>query len=332
MSGHITYLINKHLIVYKLVSKSFVNHNNFHQFLHNFEQLFKEINPIMKKIILFSLSSMLFLSACVSKKEYAALEARQNETQNLLNSATVKLNSCLEDKASITARANGLEERIADLKKNNESLIQSNKDLTMLTAKGADNVEKTLESMKEKDLRISRLQDAVSKKDSVMLALVTSLKKEVGIDDPDIEVNVEKGVVFISIADKLLFKSGSYTVTSRAQEILGKVAKVINSKPNFEAMVEAHTDNVPYQKGLLIDNWDLSVKRATSVVRVLEDLKVNPSQLIAAGRSYHVPLMANDTAENKSKNRRTRIVVLPKIDEFYEMIENEMKNLSTGGN
>ena len=283
----------------------------------------------MKKLLLFSLSGLLLLASCVSKKEYAALEAKQQETQDLLNSATVKLNTCLEDRASAMARATALEDQIADLRKSNENLIQSNKDLTMLTAKGAENIEKTLESMKEKDLKITRLQDAITKKDSVMLALVTSLKKEVGIDDPDIEVNVEKGVVFISIADKLLFKSGSYQVTARAQEVLAKVAKVINSKPNFEAMVEAHTDNVPYQKGPLLDNWDLSVKRATSVVRVLEDLKVNPQQLIASGRSYHVPLVENDTPENRAKNRRTRIVVLPKIDEFYEMIENEMKNLAT---
>lgn len=285
----------------------------------------------MKKLLLLTLSGLFLLSSCVSKKEYAALEAQQKETQDLLNSATVKLNSCLEERASALARATALEDRIDDLRKSNENLIQSNEQLTMLTAKGAENVEKTLESLKEKDLRISRLQDAVTKKDSVMLALVTSLKKEVGIDDPDIEVNVEKGVVFISIADKLLFKSGSYNVTARAQEILGKVAKVINSKPNFEAMVEAHTDNVPYQKDLLLDNWDLSVKRATSIVRVLEDLKVNPQQLIAAGRSYHVPLVANDTAENRAKNRRTRIVVLPKIDEFYDMIETEMRNLASGG-
>ncbi|MBT8267049.1 MAG: OmpA family protein [Bacteroidia bacterium] len=285
----------------------------------------------MKKLLLLCLSTTLLLGSCVSKKEFTALEAKQKETQDLLNTATVKLNTCLEERASAMSRATALEERIADLRKTNDNLIQSNKDLTMLTAKGAENVEKSLESMKEKDLKITRLQDAITKKDSVMLALVTSLKKEVGINDPDIEVNVEKGVVFISIADKLLFKSGSYTVTARAQEVLAKVAKVINSKPNFEAMVEAHTDNVPYQKDVLLDNWDLSVKRATSVVRVLEDLKVNPQQLIAAGRSYHVPLVANDTAENRSKNRRTRIVVLPKIDEFYEMIETEMKNLSTGG-
>jgi chemotaxis protein MotB len=286
----------------------------------------------MKKIFLLSFFAMLLLGSCVSKKEYAALEAKQKETQDLLNSATVKLNSCLADAAAANARAEALNERLADMKKTNENLIQSNKDLTMLTSKGASNVEKTLESLKEKDLKISRLQDAISKKDSVMLALVTSLKKEVGINDPDIEVNVEKGVVFISIADKLLFKSGSYNVTTRAEEILAKVAKVIKSKPNFEAMVEGHTDNVSYQKGVLLDNWDLSVKRSTSIIRVLQQLGVNPAQLIAAGRGEYVPLVDNDTAENRAKNRRTRIVVLPKIDEFYDMIEQEMKTLSQGGN
>ena len=286
----------------------------------------------MKKVLVLSLSTLFLLSSCVSKKEFAALEAKQKETQDLLNSATVKLNSCLEEKASASARAEALQGQISDLRNTNNSLIQSNKDLTMLTTKGAENVEKTLESMKEKDLKITRLQDAMNKKDSVMLALVTSLKKEVGINDPDIEVNVEKGVVFISIADKLLFKSGSYNVTTRAKEVLGKVAKVIKSKPDFEAMVEGHTDNVPYNKAPLLDNWDLSVKRSTSIIRVLQDLDVNPAQLIAAGRSHYVPLVENDNATNRAKNRRTRIVVLPKIDQFYEMIEKEMKALSAGGN
>src|SRR5210317_1503911 len=121
----------------------------------------------MKKILLLSLVTLLTLSSCVSKKEYAALETKQKETQDLLNTATVKLNSCLEEKASSTARARTLEERIADLQNTNKSLIESNKDLTMLTSKGASNIEKTLESMKEKDLKISRLQDAINKKDSV---------------------------------------------------------------------------------------------------------------------------------------------------------------------
>ena len=135
-------------------------------------------------------------------------------------------------------------------------------------------------------------------------------------------------MVFISIADKLLFKSGSYVVSEKAKEVLAKVAKVINSRPTFECMVEGHTDNLPYSSNsVLLDNWDLSVKRSTAIIRVLTtDLGVKPSQLIAAGRSQYIPLVDNNSADNRAKNRRTRIVVLPKIDEFYEMIDKEMKN------
>lgn len=284
----------------------------------------------MKKLMLLGVCSMLFLASCVSKKEHVALQEKYQETQDLLNTATVKLNSCLSDAAAANARVETMKDQLADLRKSNQDLIDTKGDLTILTKKGSENLEKSLESLKERDLKITRLQDALTKKDSVTLAVVTSLKKAVGINDPDIEINVEKGVVFISIADKLLFKSGSYTVTTRANEILAKVAKVINSKPDFEAMVESHTDDLSYNKPPLVDNWDLSVKRATSVVRVLESLDVNPQQLIAAGRSSYVPLVENDSAENRAKNRRTRIVVMPKIDQFYEMVENEMKNLSEG--
>ena len=276
----------------------------------------------MRKVLLLSVSAIVLFTSCVSKKQFTDLEAKQKETQDLLNSATVKLNTCLEDRASATARAAALEEQVADLRKSNDNL-------QVLSAKGASNIEKTLESIKEKDMKITRLQDALTKKDSLTLAVVTSLKREVGINDPDIEINVEKGVVFISIADKLLFQSGSYNVTSKAKEVLAKVAKVVNSKPDFECMVEGHTDSVPYNGGgVLIDNWDLSVKRSTSIIRVLQTLGVNPAQLIAAGRADYVPLVENNSSENRAKNRRTRIVVLPKIDQFYDMVEKEMKNLS----
>ena len=273
----------------------------------------------MKKIVI-TLSLFALLTSCVSKKKYADLESRNKETQDLLNSATVKLNSCLEEKAGLAATVNGLKDY-------NQNLINTSKDMTVLTTKGAQNIEKALESIKEKDLKISRMQDALTKKDSVTLAVVTSLKSAVGLNDPDIEINVEKGVVFISIADKLLFKSGSYNVTDKAKGVLAKVAKVVNDKPDFECMVEGHTDSVPFiGNNILLDNWDLSVKRSTSIIRVLTDeLGVKPSQLIAAGRSSYVPLVANDNAENRARNRRTRIVVLPKIDQFYEMIEKEMK-------
>ena len=276
----------------------------------------------MKKIVV-ALSVFAVLTSCVSKKQFTDLEAKQKETQDLLNSCTVKLNKCLEEKAGLAASVTGL-------KDHNQTLISTSKDLTMLTSKGAQNLEKSLESLKEKDLKITRLQDALTRKDSVTLAVVTSLKSAVGISDPDIEINVEKGVVFISIADKLLFKSGSYDVSDKAKGVLAKVAKVVNDKPDFECMVEGHTDDVPYKSnGTILDNWDLSVKRSTSIIRVLTgELGVNPGQLIAAGRSSFVPLVPNDTADNKARNRRTRIVVLPKIDQFYDMVEKEMKKQS----
>lgn len=282
----------------------------------------------MKKLLLGSFGMMILLSSCVSQKKYAELESKQKETQDLLNSATVKLNSCLEEKATATSRLKTLEDQNAFLKANNQELINNMGNLTTLTTKGAENLEKSLESLQEKDLTIRKLQDAITRRDSVNLSLVQSLKGVLGnLDDTDIQISVEKGVVFVSISDKLLFSSGSYNVTAQAKEVLGKVAKVVNNKPDFEFMVEGHTDNVPYRSGVLLDNWDLSAKRATSIVRILQnDFKVDPARMTAAARSYYVPLVGNDTAGDRAKNRRTRIVVLPKLDQFYSMIEEGMKD------
>ncbi len=280
----------------------------------------------MKKIILGCLGATMLLSSCVSNKKYGELEAKQKETQDLLNSATVKLNDCLEEKATNSSKMKTLQDQNAFLKANNQELINNMGNMTTLTSKGAENLEKSLESLKEKDLTIRKLQDAITRRDSVNLSLVQSLKGVLGnLDDEDIQISVEKGVVFVSISDKLLFSSGSYNVTSRAKEILGKVAKVVNNKPDFEFMVEGHTDDVPYRggSGVLLDNWDLSVKRATSVVRILQnDFNVDPKRMTAAGRSEYVPVSMTE----KSKNRRTRIVVLPKIDQFYSMIEEGMND------
>lgn len=278
----------------------------------------------MRKVFLGFLGLAILLSSCVSQKKYAELEAKHKEAQDLLNSATVKLNDCLEEKATATSKMAALEEQNAFLRANNQELINNMGDLTTLTAKGAENLEKSLESLREKDLTIRRLQDAVTRRDSVNLSLVQSLKGVLGnLDDEDIEVSVEKGVVFVSISDKLLFRSGSYNVTNAAKEVLGKVAKVVNNKPDFEFMVEGHTDDVPYRSGVLLDNWDLSAKRATSIVRILQnDYGVDPKRMTAAGRSEYIPVSPTD----KSKNRRTRIVVLPKLDQFYSMIEEGMKD------
>jgi len=274
----------------------------------------------MKKIVLILLGG-LALTSCVSNKKFRALQDQLKSTEDLLNTATVKLNSCLKDRELLQSN-NEL------LRKNNEGLLTNLGNMTMLTQKGADNLERSLESIKEKDLTIKNLRDAVTRRDSINLALVQSLKGVLGnLDDEDITVQVDKGVVYVSISDKMLFSSGSYNVTPRAREVLGKVAKVVNNKPDFEFMVEGHTDNVPIKNTCIKNNWDLSVLRATAVVNILQnDFGVSPSRMTAAGRGEYVPVTSNSTPEGRAINRRTRIVVLPKLDQFYNMIEQGMKD------
>ena len=274
----------------------------------------------MKKFVLILLGG-LALTSCVSNKKFRALQDQLKSTEDLLNTATVKLNSCLTDRELLQSN-NEL------LRKNNEGLLTNLGNMTMLTQKGADNLERSLESIKEKDLTIKNLRDAVTRRDSINLALVQSLKGVLGnLDDEDITVQVDKGVVYVSISDKMLFSSGSYNVTPRAREVLGKVAKVVNNKPDFEFMVEGHTDNVPIKNTCIKNNWDLSVLRATAVVNILQnDFGVSPSRMTAAGRGEYVPVTSNSTAEGRAVNRRTRIVVLPKLDQFYNMIEQGMKD------
>ena len=266
------------------------------------------------------------MTSCVSKKKFAESEAKLKETKDMLDTANMKISACEDEKRNLE---NSYKQQLKTLEQTNAALINTQGDLTTLTKKGAENLEKTLESIKEKDLQIKTMRDAINRKDSVTLALVTSLKGAIGnMDDEDIQINVEKGVVFVSISDKLLFGSGQYDLTPKAKEVLGKVAKVINAKPDFEFMVEGHTDNVSISRDCFEDNWDLSTKRATSVVRVLQkDYGVDPARMVAAGRAEYVPLETNDDALGRARNRRTKIVVLPKIDQFYKMIEDGMKKL-----
>ena len=285
----------------------------------------------MKKTVFLMTLCGTLLASCVSSKKYSELEALQKSTNDLLNAATVKLNTCDEEKAAALANVTSLEEQINFLKSNNQDLISNLGNLTTLSQKGAENLEKSLESLKEKDTRIKSLRDAVTRKDSVTLALVTSLKGVLGnIADEDIEINVEKGVVYVSISDKLLFKSGSFTVNNAAKEVLGKVAKVINDKPELEFMVEGHTDNVPIKVEGTQDNWDLSVRRATAIVRILQkDFGVAPERMTAAGRGEYIPVADNDSSAGRAKNRRTRIVVLPKLDQFYDLINQGMEQAAS---
>jgi chemotaxis protein MotB len=195
--------------------------------------------------------------------------------------------------------------------------------LTVLSQSASDNIKETLSQLEGKDKYIRLLQAAKTKADSINLALAVNLKTVLkdGIDDKDVDVKVDKTVVFINLSDKMLYQSGSYNLTPKANQVLGKIAAIIESRPDLEVMVEGYTDNVPYNTGVLEDNWDLSVKRSTSVVRALQrDFKINPNRLIAAGRGEYNTLTSNSTEAGRATNRRTRIIILPKLDQFYDLL------------
>lgn len=272
----------------------------------------------MKKTGFLVLTLVVLLSSCGAKKELAGLKEQNMKLEGDLSTARMELAKCLDDK-------NKLAEDNAYLRTQTNKLLNSMSDMVILNRKEAENLERSLEAIKEKDMQIRRMSEAKSAKDSVTLALVTSLKGALGdMDDEDIQINVEKGVVLISISDKLLFKSGSYQLNDAAQSVLGKVAKVVNARPGMDVLVEGHTDDkqIVSNHPVLKDNWDLSAYRATTVVRALQEKHgVAPERMIAGGRSFYVPVANNADEAGRSKNRRTRIIIMPKLDEFYGLIE-----------
>ena len=269
-------------------------------------------------------------TSCVSQKKLKAEQDKYAKLNTFYMQVQDDLKKCREDEAEAARRRAQLESDLAAaknqssmLKENNSNMINQLRDLSVISSSQAESIKKSLENISSKDAYIQDLQKAMSRKDSLNMALVMNLKGALkDVNDQDIEIKVEKGVVFISISDKMLFKSGSYDVTTRAMDVLGKVAQVLNNQPEIEFMVEGHTDNVPIKNNCITDNWDLSVKRATSVVRILQNqFNIDPKRMTAGGRSEYVPLTTNATAEGKAANRRTRIVILPQLDQFFKLLE-----------
>jgi chemotaxis protein MotB len=279
----------------------------------------------------------LVLNSCVSSKKFKKSQADYAQLQTKYTQLQGDLSTCHNDRNELSKQREKLEEqnaalvaKIADmnkqvdfLKENNTTVLKQLQDLAVLSTSQAESIKKSLDNIGAKDAYIQDLQSALSRKDSLNLALVMNLKGAIGnLADEDINIKVDKGVVYIDISDKLLFKTGKYEVTPQAKTVLGKVATVLKSQPDIEFMVEGHTDNVPYRSGVLLDNWDLSVKRATSVVRILQsEYGLDPKKMAAAGRGEYNPLTDNSTAENRQANRRTRIVILPQLDQFFKLLE-----------
>ena len=277
-------------------------------------------------------SAPILLFSCVSNKKFQAEQEKYRVLNDTYTKLQTDLKNCEDAKAEEARRKAALEADIANLKKqidflkeNNTNALKQLQDLSVISSSQAESIKKSLDNIGAKDAYIQTLQQAMSRKDSLNMQLVMNLKGAIGnLDDKDINIKVDKGVVYIDISDKLLFKSGSYDVTDRAKEVLGKVATVLKNQADIEFMVEGHTDNVPFARGVLLDNWDLSVKRATSVIRILQNqYGLDPAKMAAAGRSEYLPIAGNETTEGKATNRRTRIVILPQLDQFFKLLEKQ---------
>lgn len=284
-----------------------------------------------------SLLISVFLFSCVSSKKYKQSQADYSNLQVKHSQLEGDLSNCNNDKTKLAKEKSDLEAekailngRIADLnkqtdflKENNTTVLKQLQDLSVISSSQAESIKKSLDNIGAKDAYIVDLQTAMARKDSLNMALVMNLKGAIGnMNDADINIKVDKGVVYIDISDKMLFRTGKYEVTPQAKDVLGKVAMVLKNQPDIEFMVEGHTDNVPYRSGVLLDNWDLSVKRATAVVRILQNqYGLDPRKMAASGRGEYSPLMDNSTSDNRAINRRTRIVILPQLDQFFQLLE-----------
>jgi chemotaxis protein MotB len=309
---------------------------------------FNQFNPLYSFVLshmkqaLYVLIAMTLLSSCVSKKKLTELQASYNELQTARDKAVAAANDCekrvaglqsdlraRETELASTSTANKariaeLEAQIADLRKNNNSLIDRMADLSVVSKQGAESIKKSLEVLNEQTKQVNNLNQSIQRKDSLNLALVMSLKRSLAdVNDQDIQVEVKKGVVYVSIADKLLFASGRYEINKEAETVLGKVAQVVNDHKELDVLVQGHTDVVPFSNNPLKDNWDLSVMRATSVVRLLQSkFSVAPERLTAGGRGEYEPKDDNATADGRKVNRRTEIILTPKLDQFFNLLSN----------
>jgi len=289
------------------------------------------------------------MTSCVSKKKYLDLGYELDNITNDLRSSKYDLSECNKQKSQLESQLESEKARNSSLVENKQTIDQSNKDqmedlkrqiedlkkqreqqytqvgdLTVLSQSANENINQTIKQLEQKDKYIRYLFDAKDKADSLNLALAVNLKSVLkkGIDDEDIEVKVDKTVVYVNLSDKMLFNSGSFTLTARADEVLSKVAQIIKSKPELDLMVEGYTDNVPISSSCMTDNWDLSVKRSAQVVRKLQtQYNVNPDKLIAAGRGEYNRISENTTADGRAMNRRTRIILLPRLSQFYDLLK-----------
>lgn len=279
----------------------------------------------MKKIFLYAafLGAVISMGSCVSKKEFQQLQGDYTNLQGLYNQSQVDL---------ATARTHGksLEDRLADAQRENEGLkrqlaaLQGSLDKSLVqNNQGSINISKLVDEINASNKYIKQLVEAKTKSDSLNLVLTNNLTRSLSRDElQEVDVKVLKGVVYVSLADNMLYRSGSYEVNDRAKTTLSKIAKILGDYQEFEVLVEGNTDDVPITRPNIRNNWDLSALRASSVVQVLQnDYGIAPNRLSAAGRGQYNPVATNDTELGRQRNRRTQIIITPKLDQFLDLID-----------
>ncbi len=262
-------------------------------------------------------------SSCVTNKKYAELQNKYDELQTTYSSTREDLINCNADTRSLQQQLQSANQNNAELKKGMQELKNTLDKSMDANTQGSVNIAKLVDEINASNKYIKQLVDAKSKSDSLNIALTNKLTRSLNTDElRDVDVKVLKGVVYISLADNMLFKSGSYEVSSRAMETLSKIAKILKDYKDYDVLVEGNTDNVPISKTNIRNNWDLSALRASSVVQVLQnDFGINPKRLSAAGRGEFNPISDNTSDVGKQRNRRTEIIITPKLDEFMDLID-----------
>lgn len=276
-------------------------------------------------------ASAITLTSCVSNKKYSSLQGEYDALNKEYNATQMAL-------AESRANNKSLETMLAEARKRNQELkddyaaLQGSLDQSLKqSAQGSVNISKLVDEINASNKYIKQLVEAKSKSDSLNMVLTNNLTRSLSRDElQDVDIKVLKGVVYISLADNMLFKSGSYQINEKAMETLSKIAKIIKDYRDYDVLVEGNTDNVPISRTNIRNNWDLSALRASSVVQVLQTkFGVNPSRLSAAGRGEYNPIADNSTDTGRQRNRRTEIIITPKLDQFLDLIDQAPEHEST---
>lgn len=277
----------------------------------------------IRSILFPVFAGALLLSSCVSKKEFESLKAENAELKLQNQDVRVNLAECNANSRNLQDRLSEEQRRVSELRKDYQKLQGSLDKSLQQNNQGNINISKLVDEINASNRFIKQLVEAKSKSDSLNMVLTNNLTRSLNRDElQEVDIKVLKGVVYISLADNMLYKSGSYEINDRAGETLSKIAKIIKDYKDYDVLVEGNTDPVPISRTNIRNNWDLSCLRASSVVQALQNqYGVNPARLTAAGRGEYNPVTTNDSELGKQRNRRTQIIITPKLDQFMDLID-----------